>query len=117
MGSCIPTVIMKCLILLAAMSCVLGDAEPSANPQYFGGNPLLYGGGVPYHGGGVPYQGYGGGVPYGLGMACPHLLDIQVMDIILPTLAMLTQHMELLETMEQLDGHLQPQLQRKQNEG
>merc|ERR1712183_1203336 len=43
--------------------------------------------------------------PMDMGMACPHLLDIQFMDIILPTLAMLTQHMELLETMEQLDGH------------
>merc|ERR1711936_392756 len=66
MGSCIQTVIMKCLILLAAMSCVLGDAEPSADPQYFGGNPLLYGGGV-------PYQGYGGGVPYGYGYGLPSL--------------------------------------------
>merc|ERR1712215_277510 len=66
MGSCIKTVSMKCLILLAAMSCVLGDAEPSADPQYYGTNPLMYGAGVPYHG-------YGSKLPYGYGYGLPSL--------------------------------------------
>merc|ERR1711892_621158 len=62
MGSIILAVIMKCLILLTIASSVLGDAEPSADPQYgYGG--YGYGG----HGyGGLGYSGLGyGGLGYG----------------------------------------------------
>merc|ERR1711892_1535967 len=62
MGSIILAVIMKCLILLTIASSVLGDAEPSADPQYgYGGHG--YGG----HGyGGLGYSGLGyGGLGYG----------------------------------------------------
>merc|ERR1711892_43496 len=57
MGSIILAVIMKCLILLTIASSVLGDAEPSADPQYgYGGHG--YGG----HGyGGLGYGGLGYG--------------------------------------------------------
>merc|ERR1712106_21941 len=67
MGSIILVVIMKCLILLTIASSVLGDAEPSADPQYgYGG--LGYGGhgygGLGY--GGLGYGGHGyGGIGHG----------------------------------------------------
>merc|ERR1712183_766376 len=51
MGSCILAVNMKCLILLAAVSYVLADAEPLADAQYHG--PA-----------GFPHHQYIGGLPY-----------------------------------------------------
>merc|ERR1712106_97227 len=68
MGSIILVVIMKCLILLFVASSVLGDAEPSADPQ-FGYGGLGYGG-LGY--GGLGYVSgqhygahqYGAGLPY-----------------------------------------------------
>merc|ERR1711892_1623414 len=68
MGSIILVVIMKCLILLIVASSVLGDAEPSADPQ-FGYGGLGYGG-LGY--GGLGYVSgqhygahqYGAGLPY-----------------------------------------------------
>merc|ERR1711892_420581 len=58
MGSIILVVIMKCLILLAIVSSVLGDAEPSADPQYgYGGHGY---GGLGYGGHGYGGLGYGG---------------------------------------------------------
>merc|ERR1740137_300095 len=55
---------MKCLILLTIASFVLGDAEPSADPQYgYGGHGY---GGAPLHG-----QHYGAGLlahQYGAGL-------------------------------------------------
>merc|ERR1711892_759968 len=70
MGSIILVVIMKCLILLAIVSSVLGDAEPSADPQYgYGGHGY---GGLGYGGHGYGGHGYGGaallGQPYGAGL-------------------------------------------------
>merc|ERR1712183_1172687 len=52
MGSCILAVNMKCLILLAAVSYVLADAEPSADAQYYRAAAfphLQYLGGLPYN--------------------------------------------------------------------
>merc|ERR1711936_502249 len=52
MGSCILTVIMKCLILLAAVvSYVLAHADPSPDAQY-------------YRAAGFPHHQYLGGLPY-----------------------------------------------------
>ena len=66
------SVIMKCLvkasgliisianysfqILLAAMSAVLGDADPSADPLYYGAGRLQYCAAPFRYGAGVPYQ-------------------------------------------------------------
>merc|ERR1712128_272382 len=67
MGSIILVVIMKCLILLFVASSVLGDAEPSADPQ-FGYGGLGYGGlgygGLGYVGAALHSQHYGAGLPY-----------------------------------------------------
>merc|ERR1712106_797562 len=58
MGSIILVVIMKYLILLTIASAVLGDAEPSADPQYgYGGHGY---GGLGYGGHGYSGLGYGG---------------------------------------------------------
>merc|ERR1712106_872523 len=63
MGSILLAVIMKCLILLTIASSVLGDAEPSADPQ-FGYGGLGYGGpgygGLGYDGAALHRQHYGG---------------------------------------------------------
>merc|ERR1711892_483365 len=72
MGSIILVVIMKCLILLIVASCVLGDAEPSADPQFgYGGlgyGGLGYGGlgygGAALHGQHYGAHQYGAGLPY-----------------------------------------------------
>merc|ERR1711892_614547 len=70
MGSIILVVIMKCLILLIVASCVLGDAEPSADPQ-FGYGGLGYGGlgygGLGYGGAALHGQHYGAH-QYGAGL-------------------------------------------------
>merc|ERR1711892_298225 len=58
MGSTILAVIMKCLILLVIVSSAMGDADPSADPQY------------PYGAGFLPQQ-YGAGLlpqQYGAGL-------------------------------------------------
>merc|ERR1711892_681797 len=71
MGSIILVVIMKCLILLIVASCVLGDAEPSADPQ-FGYGGLGYGGlgygGLGYGGAAIHGQHYGAH-QYGAGLS------------------------------------------------
>merc|ERR1711892_854581 len=66
-------VIMKCLILLAIVSSAMGDADPSADPQYpYGAGflPQRYGAGLlPQHYGNglLPQQyGAGAGLPYNL---------------------------------------------------
>merc|ERR1711892_1375744 len=72
MGSIILVVIMKCLILLIVASSVLGDAEPSADPQFgYGGlgyGGLGYGGlgygGAALHGQHYGAHQYGAGLPY-----------------------------------------------------
>merc|ERR1712123_182658 len=81
MGSIILVVIMKCLILLIVASSVLGDAEPSADPQYgYGG--LGYGGcgygglgygGLGYDAAGLHGQHYGAGLlAHQYGAALPY---------------------------------------------
>merc|ERR1712123_346145 len=71
MGSIILVVIMKCLILLTVASSVLGDAEPSADPQYgydghgYGG--LGYGAATlhgQHYGAGLLAHQYGAALPY-----------------------------------------------------
>merc|ERR1712123_214949 len=72
MGSIILVVIMKCLILLIVASSVMGDAKPSADPQ-FGYGGLAYGGlgygglgygGAALHGQHYGAHQYGAGLPY-----------------------------------------------------
>merc|ERR1712123_301376 len=63
MGSIILVVIMKCLILLTIASSVLGDAEPSADPQ-FGYGGLGYGGLGYVSGQHYGAHQYGAGLPY-----------------------------------------------------
>merc|ERR1712106_986531 len=81
MGSIILVVIMKCLILLTIGSSVLGDAEPSADPQYgydghgYGG--LGYGvlgyGGLGYGAAALHGQHYGAGLlAHQYGAALPY---------------------------------------------
>merc|ERR1712106_684224 len=74
MGSIILVVIMKCLILLTIGSSVLGDAEPSADPQYgYDGHGY---GGLGYGGLGYGGLGYGAaalhGQHYGAGLLAHH---------------------------------------------
>merc|ERR1711892_1217901 len=86
MGSTILAVIMKCLILLVIVSSAMGDADPSADPQYPYGAGLLpqqYGAGLlpQQYGAALLPQHYGAGLlpqQYGAAAGLPYNLPPQL---------------------------------------